>query len=100
LSGAVIKVNGVRDEVVKLEACGPACKREGDNVSEAFRNSSHAHIVDKLLFDRIGESTLNVKEKRRCYFTSPPHALDLVDDQEHGIRGVTTWTSSELCCRE
>ena len=77
MSGAIVKVNGVGDEVVKLKACGPACKREGDNVGEAFRYSSHAHIVDKLLFDRIGEGALNIKEERRCYFTLPPRTLDL-----------------------
>lgn len=38
------------------------CKREGDNISEAFGYSSHVHIVYELLLDRVWESSLKVKE--------------------------------------
>ena len=62
MSGAIVEVNGVGYKIIELEARCLTCKQEGDNISEVLGYSSHAHIVYELLLDRVGESSLNVKE--------------------------------------
>ena len=93
---AVVKWEGVRDEVVKLEEGRMSCKREGDYISEAFGHPPHVHVVDELLFDGVGEGTLHIQKEHHRSLTLPLGIFDLVNREHHGIQCVLPQLSSKL----
>jgi hypothetical protein len=96
LRGAIDDIDGIGDEVVKTESSLAVCEHAVDEFGVAEGNTSHFHVVDELVLDRVGEGALDVKKQSGGDLACPPGIFDSVCDYVHGICGAASGSTAEL----